>query len=155
AHQAILATLLASRGFEGPSRVFEGHAGFNESILHDSVDVHRLTRREDRFTILDVTTLLLPVEGRLQAQTEALLDLVEHHPSLTPERIGRIRIVTSPRVLAAMADTTHRYPKNKETADSSAYYVAALAVVDRRIDFGVDQFTPERLGDQRLRRIID
>jgi 2-methylcitrate dehydratase len=50
---------------------------------------------------------------------------------------------------------SHRYPTTKEIADHSAYFTAALAIVDRDVRLTLDQFTPERLRDERLREIID
>ena len=153
AYQGILYSLMAQQGFEAPGRIFEGHGGFIEVVLNGQIDLERLTRRPESFSITDVATLLYPLESRLQGQTEALLGILSEHPGLMPERIARIRVTTSPRVLDAMADPSHRYPQNKETADSSAYYAAAVVVVDRAIS--LDQFAPERLDDPRIREVID
>lgn len=156
AHHAILATLMAERGFEGPSRLFEGHDGFNEVVFRGQIDAARLTQRSGDFTIVYAIMKAFPVNGRLQAQTEGLLRVLKEHPELTPERIARVKITVHPRVLAGMGNpATRRYPNNKETADTSAYYAAALAIVDREIRFSLDQFTPERLQDPRLRSVID
>jgi 2-methylcitrate dehydratase len=155
AYQAILAALMAQNGFEGPSRVFEGNHGFAEVMVSGNIDLARLTRRDDDFNIMYTTTKAYPVNGKLQGQTEALLRLVADH-EITPERVARVTITTSPRVLEHMGDPgTHRYPQTKETADQSAYYAAAVAIVDRSMRLSLDQFTPERLQDPELRRVID
>jgi len=154
-YQAILAALMAQRGFEGPSQVYEGHGGFNEVILHGKIDVARLVRRDDDFNILYTSTKAFPVNGRLQGQTEALVRLVTEH-RFVPEQVAGIKITTSPRVLEGMGNpSTHRYPQTKETADHSAYFVAALVVIDGGIRLGLDQFTPQRLQDPRVRSVID
>lgn len=45
-----------------------------------------------------------------------------------------------------------KYPKNKETADHSSYYLTAIAIVDRQI--GPNQFTPEKFSDPRVMDLI-
>jgi 2-methylcitrate dehydratase len=45
-----------------------------------------------------------------------------------------------------------KYPKNKETADHSSYYLTAIAIVDRQI--GPNQFTPEKYNDPRVIDLI-
>lgn len=155
AYHAIFAALMSQRGFEGPSRVYEGHDGFAEVILRGNVDLARLTRRDEDFNILYTSTKAFPVCGPLQGQTEALLRVVGEH-DLTPERVAQIRITTTPLVVRVLGDpATHRYPQTKETADHSAYYVAALVIVDRAVRLNLDQFTPQRLRDPRLRAVID
>ncbi len=155
AYQAIFTALMAQNGFEGPDRVFEGHHGFAEVMVGGKIDLDRLTRRDADFNIMYTTTKAYPVNGKLQGQTEALLRLVADH-GLTPERIARVKITTSPRVVEHMGDPgTHRYPETKETADQSAYYAAAVAIVDGSVRLALDQFTPERLRDPGLRSVID
>src|SRR5579885_3018469 len=154
-YQAILATLMAQRGLEGPSRIYEGHHGFAEVVCGGRIDLERLTRREADFNIMYTATKWYPVNGRLPGQIEAILQLVTEH-DISPESISHMKITTSPRVLEPCGDPeSHRYPPTKETADHSAYFLAALAVVDRGIHLNFDQFTDERLHDTRLKAVID
>ena len=46
-----------------------------------------------------------------------------------------------------------RFPRIKEMADHSSYYLTAVAIVDRKV--GPDQFTPQKLQDPRIREIIN
>jgi 2-methylcitrate dehydratase len=81
--------------------------------------------------------------------------LVTEH-KIKPEAVAHVKITTTPRVLEHMGDpATHRYPQTKETADHSAYYTAALAIVDGAIHLNLDQFATERLRDPKLREVID
>jgi 2-methylcitrate dehydratase len=154
-YQAILAALMAQKGFEGPSRIYEGHHGFAEVMARGKIDLARLTRRDEDFNILYTQTKWYPLNGRLQGQTEALLRLVTEH-KIKPEAVAHVKITTTPRVLEHMGDpATHRYPQTKETADHSAYYTAALAIVDGAIHLNLDQFATERLRDPKLREVID
>src|SRR6266545_1362560 len=52
AYQAILAALMAQKGFEGPSRVYEGHNGFNEVISRGKIDLALLSQSDGEFNIL-------------------------------------------------------------------------------------------------------
>jgi len=154
-YQSILGALMAKNGFEGPSRVFEGNAGFIEVMARGKIDPSRLTQRDSNFNILYTSTKLYPINGRLQGQVEALLKLVREH-DVQPEAIEHVKITTTPLVLEHMGNpASHRYPETKETADHSAYYTAALAIVDRGLHLNLDQFTTERLNDPRLRAVID
>lgn len=155
AYQAILAALMAQNGFEGPARVFEGHHGFAEVMVKGNIDLDRVTRRDDDFNIMYTTTKAYPVNGKLQGQTEAILRSIAEH-GITHERVARVKIVTSPRVMEHMGDpATHKYPETKETADQSAYFAAALAILDRGVHLSLEQFAPERLKDPRVRAMIE
>lgn len=155
AYQAILASLMAQNGFEGPPRVLEGHHGFAEVMVRGNIDLERLTRRDDDFNIMYTTTKAFPVNGKLQGQTQAILELVSEH-GIAHDRVAHVRIVTSPRVMEHMGDpATHKYPKTKQTADQSAYFAAALAILDGDVHLSLDQFTPERLADPAVRAMIE
>jgi 2-methylcitrate dehydratase len=46
-----------------------------------------------------------------------------------------------------------RYPKNKESADHSSYYLTAIAIIDRQI--GPNQYTPGMWNDPKVLALID
>ena len=155
AYEGILSAFMAMKGLEGPRRIYEGRDGFNEIICGGQMDLARLLRRDDDFKILYTQAKIYPVNGRLQCQIDALIRLVTEH-DLKPEMIDRVRITTPSRMVAHEGDPgSHRYPTTKEIADHSAYFTAALAIVDRDVRLSLDQFTPERLQDPQLRKIID
>ncbi|MDD1721770.1 MAG: MmgE/PrpD family protein, partial [Euryarchaeota archaeon] len=81
----------------------------------------------------------------------ATLNLVREH-RIKPEDVASIRITTSNRCAEHTGDPVKKYPKNKETADHSSYYLTAIAIVDRQI--GPAQFTPEKYGDPRVIDLI-
>jgi len=58
------------------------------------------------------------------------------------------RIMVSPERYNAVK----KYPRNKETADHSSYYLTAIAIIDRQI--GPDQFSPEKYSDPRVLELI-
>jgi 2-methylcitrate dehydratase len=82
----------------------------------------------------------------------ATLSLVREH-DIKPEEVAEIRITTSKRCAEHTGDPMKKYPRNKETADHSSYYLTAIAIMDRQI--GPDQFTPEKYNDPRVRELID
>ncbi|MFP4036697.1 MAG: hypothetical protein ACLFUE_04185, partial [Desulfobacteraceae bacterium] len=50
-------------------------------------------------------------------------------------------------------DPVKKYPKNKETADHSSYWLTAIAIIERQI--GPNQFRPEKYTDPRALELID
>jgi 2-methylcitrate dehydratase len=46
-----------------------------------------------------------------------------------------------------------RYPKNKETADHSSYYLTAVVISDREVS--PRQYSPDKFEDPRLRELND
>ncbi len=69
------------------------------------------------------------------------------------KNIEKIIITTSRRCVEHTGDTVKKYPKNKETADHSSYYLTAIAVIDHQL--GPDQFSPEKFNDPMVLRLID
>jgi 2-methylcitrate dehydratase len=82
----------------------------------------------------------------------ATLTLAREH-DVHPEDVAAIRVTTSKRCAEHTGDPVKKYPRNKETADHSSYWLTAIAIVDRAI--GPDQFTPEKYTDPRTLALID
>src|SRR5581483_1894785 len=132
-----------------------GHHGFGEVMCGGRIDMERLIRREEEFCIVHTCTKWYPVNGRLPAQVEVLSGLATEH-DIQPDAVAHIKITTSPRVIEHCGEPeSHRHPQTKETADHSAYYTAAVAIVDRELRLSLDQFTPERLQDRLLNQLAD
>ncbi|MDP3878682.1 MAG: MmgE/PrpD family protein [Dehalococcoidales bacterium] len=152
ARDGILAALLAQRGFTGPTRVMEGENGFIESVMDGDFDVDKLTDFGGRFRILDTEFKAWAACGTLQGHLNATLNLVEEH-GINPEDVAQVRIWAGTRSVEHTGDPVKRYPKNKETADHSAYYVTAVAIKERGL--GPDQYSPEKYADPAIRELID
>ncbi len=151
-YAAIMAAMLAHKGFTGPARMIEGHDGFIHSIMNGAYDVHRLLDFRGKFSIREACIKSIIADFSGHGHLTATLTLVREH-DIRPEDVAEIRVTTSKRCAEHTGDSVKKYPKNKETADHSAYYLTAIAVVDRQI--GPDQFTPEKYHDPRVIELIN
>lgn len=152
AYGSILAILLAQKGFTGPLGMIEGHDGFVEAVMNGDYDVSKLLGFKGRFAILDTCIKSIIADFSSHGHLTATLQLALEHKIL-PDEVAEIRITTSKRCAEHTGDIVKKYPKNKETADHSSYWLTAIALIDREI--GPDQFVPEKYVDQRALDLID
>jgi len=152
AYGGILAAMMAQKGFTGPTRVIEGQHGFIEVFLKGEYDVGKLTDSRKRFTILGSSIKSVVADYSTHGHLTATLTLVkEHH--IGPEDIAEVRIKTTTRCARHTGDLVKKYPKNRESADHSSYYLTAIAIIDRQL--GPDQFSPEKYSDPRVHGLIE
>lgn len=152
AYGGILASMLAQKGFTGPTRIIEGHDGFVQMIFSGDYDLSKLTNIQGKFAIRETCIKSIVADFSTHGHLTATLRLVREH-DLKPEDIAEVRITTSKRCAEHTGNPAKKYPKNKETADHSSYYLAAIAIIDRQV--GPDQFAPEKYNDPRVRELID
>ncbi len=148
----ILAAMLAQKGFTGPASMIEGHDGFVEVIMNGDYDLGALRNVKGKFAIRETCIKSIIADFSSHGHLTATLTLVREH-DIKPEDVAEVRITTSKRCAEHTGDPVKKYPKNKETADHSSYYLTAIAIIDRQI--GPDQFTPEKYNDSRVRELID
>jgi 2-methylcitrate dehydratase len=151
-YAGIMAALLAQKGFTGPAGMIEGHDGFAEVIMGSDYDLDRLLAFKGKFAIRETCIKSIIADFSSHGHLTATLNLARKH-DIKPEDIASITITTSKRCAEHTGDPVKKYPKNKETADHSSYYLTAIAIIDREI--GPDQFTPEKYSDPRVRELID
>ena len=147
----IMAALLARKGFTGPTTIIEGHDGFAEAIMKGDYDLCRVVPEKDKFSIRETCIKSIIADFSSHGHLTATLKLAREN-DLRPEDIAEIRITTSKRCAEHTGDPVKKYPKNKETADHSSYYLTAIALIDRQI--GPDQFRPEKFQDPRVLELI-
>jgi 2-methylcitrate dehydratase len=148
----ILAAMLAQKGFTGPTTIIEGHDGFAQVIMDGEYELRILTDLKKKFAIRDTCIKSIIADFSSHGHLTATLTLAREY-DLKPEEIAEVRITTSKRCAEHTGDLVKKYPKNKETADHSSYYLTAIAILDRQI--GPDQFTPEKYQDPKVRKLID
>jgi len=151
-YAGILAALLAQKGFTGPTTILEGHDGFIEVIMNGEYDPSKLIHIKGKFAIRETCIKSIIADFSSHGHLTATMTLVKEH-DIKPEDVAEVRITTSKRCAEHTGDPVKKYPKNKETADHSSFYLTAIAIVDRQI--GPDQFTPEKFQDPRVRELID
>jgi len=150
-YAAIMAALLAKKGFTGPAGMIEGHDGFVHSIMDGEYEVERLLDFSGKFAIRETCIKSIIADFSSHGHLTATLTLAREH-DIKPEQVSEIRITTSKRCAEHTGDPVKKYPKNKETADHSSYYLTAIAIVDRQI--GPNQFTLEKYNDLRVMDLI-
>ena len=151
-YASILAAMLAQKGFTGPATVIEGQGGFIEAVMNREYDLSKLINLKGKFAIRETCIKSIIADFSSHGHLTATLNLVREH-DIKPEDVAEVRITTSKRCAEHTGDPTKKYPKNKETADHSSYYLTSIAIVDRQI--GPDQFTPEKYNAPRVRELID
>jgi len=151
-YAGILAAMLAQKGFTGPTTIIEGHDGFARAIMQGDYDLSRVVPKRGKFAIRETCIKSIIADFSSHGHLTATLTLAREH-DLKAEDVVEIRITTSKRCAEHTGDPVKKYPKNKETADHSSYYLTAIAVIDRQI--GPDQFAPEKYHDPRVKKLID
>lgn len=148
----IQAAILAWKGFTGPTRVIEGNGGFMRVVMGGSYDTDTLTKGGKTFRIMHTGFKPYSCEGTNHGHVTATLELVRKH-DIKPEDVDHVTIRACTYTAEHCGDPVKRHPHNKETADHSAHYLTAIAIVDRAV--GPDQFLPERISDPKVYELID
>ena len=151
AYNAVLACKLAQKGFTGPRRVVEGEYGFNQTVMLNQMTPSKLYEF-DRWHILETSFKPLCTNFTTQAHIQATISLVKEH-DLKPDDIEKVQILACRREVEHTTYGAKKYPRNGESADHSAFYGNALAIVER--DFGPESFKPEKFTDPVVLSLIE
>lgn len=151
AERGVLGAMLARRGFTAPARVVEGNKGLAHVMFGDPSG-YRVAAERERYWISDTRIKSLCAEGTTHGGLTGIARIVDRE-KLEPGDIASIRIRSNKRTVYHTGDPTKKYPANKETADHSAYYLAAMAVLEGRIT--PRSFSPEKYEDPVVRSLID
>lgn len=152
AYGGIFAAMMAQKGFTGPARVIEGQHGFIETFLKGEYNLDKLTDSTRRFTIREACIKSIIADYSAHGHLTATLTLVNQH-DIKPEDVAEVRIAASTRCARHTGDLAKKYPKNRETADHSSYYLTAMAIMDRKV--GPDQFSLKKYSDPKVLELIN
>ena len=144
------AAMLAAEGLRGSPRIIEAPYGFlnAESVDPDPAALQRLG---EPFEVTRTGLKVYPTTRYLHAEIEAMLELVAEH-DLTADSVDEI-LVEKPRALYEVtASPDRRDPRVAEVARLSTYYVAAAALVRRRL--WLDALEPESIEDPQVRDVM-
>ena len=147
----VFAALLAQKGYEGTTPIFEGREGLFETIGEDWKPEVLTENLGKTFKIVDCSIKPFPCEALTHAPVSAVLDLVIEH-DLQPEQIETIEIYTLKRAAEILADEKKYIIDSRETADHSLPYCIAAAVVNRELT--PKQFSKASLADKRILAIV-
>jgi len=152
AQNGVIAALMAQKGFTGPHRVIEGNRGLIHSVLTGDFDISVLLKKRDHPTISQTITKNFPAETSSQGALSAIITLVNDH-NILPDQIKNVRLEVSTRAAEWIGDPVKRHPRNKETADQSLYYLAAVAIIDRNVTIG--SYADNKLSDPDIHNLIN
>jgi 2-methylcitrate dehydratase len=148
---AILACIMAKKGFTGPIRIVEGDGGVRNHLLKGEMDLQALVDFSG-WRVLDTGFKLLCANRTTHGHVLATIGLVVEH-DLKPEDIAAVRIRAGAREHRHTTALPKKYPRNAETADHSAYYANAFAIKERH--FGPASADPKHFTDPVILELID
>lgn len=148
---AVFAVQLASKGLTGPSPIFEGPGGFFSAVSGEPFALEPFGDQGRRFRILDCTIKRFPLGLYSQTVVEAALQVRQQLAKV--EDIQEVQIKTLQTAVNIMAgDAEKWHPTNRETADHSMPYTAAVALMYGTVE--ARHFGPEHWRDPRLLELV-
>jgi len=149
AQNGLLASLLAEKGFTGPSRIIEGVRGFGlatskesnfESIVSNLGSIYHMNTMGFKMHV-GCRHTNSPVDGTLE--------LVNKY-DLTPKDISKVTIRTYQLAMDLVGKTK---PKNVTEAKFSMIYCVAAAIKFRQC--GIPEFTEQNLDDLEMKSLLN
>jgi 2-methylcitrate dehydratase len=124
---AVFATLLAKRGLTGPSPIFEGHGGYVNTVHRGPFELAPFGGPGQPFKIAECSIKRFPLGQYSQTVVQAALEVREQLPNV--KEIAVVNIETLQTAINIMAGDAEKWrPSNRETADHSMPYTAAVAL---------------------------
>ena len=148
---AVFAVTLAGRGLSGPAPVFEGPGGYFTAVSRGPFRLEEFGGPGRPFKIMECSIKRYPLGQYSQTVAEAALQVRAQLPN--PADIAEVNVSTLQTAVNIMAGDPQKWaPANRETADHSMPYTAAVALlygeVDRR------HFGPQFLSDPELLALV-
>ena len=128
---AMFAVMLAQRGITGPSPVYEGAGGYFNTVTGGAIELESLGGNGEPFKIAECSIKRFPLGQYSQTIAQAALDVREQVPGgISPDSVAEVNIATLQTAVNIMAGDTEKWrPANRETADHSMPYTAAVALL--------------------------
>ena len=151
---AMFAVMLAQRGITGPSPVYEGAGGYFNTVTGGPVELAALGGNGVPFKIAECSIKRFPLGQYSQTIAQAALDVREQVPGgISPENVAEVNIATLQTAVNIMAGDAEKWrPANRETADHSMPYTAAVALLYGGVESR--HFDDEFLFDERLLDLV-
>jgi 2-methylcitrate dehydratase PrpD len=152
-HAGITAAHLARAGFSGPRSVFEGRLGVLHAYSDAPLPERLLADLGGELQVMRVSIKPYACCRYNHGLIDCVLGLARTHRFL-PADVDRVRlgVVSGGALLVADPIDQKRTPKSVVDAQFSAPYAAAAALVYG--SGGIDVYTPERLEDPTVRRLM-
>jgi 2-methylcitrate dehydratase len=144
---AVFAVQLAAQGMTGPSPIFEGAGGFFKAVSGEPFALAPFGGQGRPFKILDCTIKGFPLGLYSQTVVAAALQAREQLASV--EEVEEVHIQTLQTAVNIMAGDAEKWrPTNRETADHSMPYTAAVALMYGTVE--ARHFGPEYWRNPKL-----
>jgi 2-methylcitrate dehydratase len=148
---AVFAVQLASQGMTGPAPIFEGPGGFFAAVSGEPFALQAFGGQGRPFRILDCSIKHFPLGQYSQTVVEAALQARQLLAKVEDIREVHIKTLqTAVNIMAGDADKWH--PTNRETADHSMPYTAAVALMYGTVE--ARHFAPEHWQDPHLLDLV-
>ena len=151
---AMFAVMLAQRGITGPSPVYEGAGGYFNTVTGGPVELAALGGNGAPFKIAECSIKRFPLGQYSQTIAQAALEVREQVPGgISPESVAEVNIATLQTAVNIMAGDAEKWrPANRETADHSMPYTAAVALLNGGVESR--HFDDEFLSDESLLDLV-
>jgi len=125
---AVFSVQLARAGLTGPSPIFEGDGGYFKAVSGEPFALKEMGGKDHPFKINECSIKRFPLGQYSQTVAQAALEVRELYGQ--PEEIAQVNISTLQTAVNIMAGDPEKWtPKNRETADHSMPYTAAVALM--------------------------
>lgn len=151
----LLSAMLAEKGFNGPSTIFEGVTGFlNAYSLNREYDVSYITKDLGKVWNFSTSSIKFYPCCRYSAgHLDACLEIYgKYHPD--PQKIRKILIRSSNFTIKILTTPLERKLKPQTTVDAqfSMPYQAAIALIRGKVD--VNAFTESSFKDPKVLSLV-
>ena len=148
---AVFAVLLAAKGLTGPSPIFEGPGGFFNAVSREPFVLPAFGGQGRPFKVHECTIKRFPLGLYSQTVVEAVLEARRQLPSI--DDIREVSVQTLQTAVNIMAGDAEKWrPANRETADHSMPYTAAVALKYGTVE--PKHFEAEYWRDPRLLELV-
>ena len=144
---AVFAAMLAQRGLTGPSPIFEGDGGYFKAVTRQPFTLDTFGGEDQPFKIMECSIKRFPLGQYSQTVAQAASEVREQLPD--PSDIASVTVRTLQTAVNIMAGDPEKWrPANRETADHSMPYTAAVALMYGTV--GQQHFGDEYLDNPQL-----
>lgn len=151
AERGLVAVMLARRGLTGPERIIEGNKGFAQVVLGSS-EKFALKNERNRPFILETVTKYICAEATTHGHLTATQAIMREN-GLKADDVDQVIIRTNKRTVFHTGDPIKKFPRNKESADHSSYFLAAVTILDGGIS--PKSYRPEKYADPAVHQMIN
>ena len=152
----VFAAMLAQRGLTGPSPIFEGGGGYFHAVSGGPFELGTMGGGDQPFKLGQSSIKRFPLGQFSQTVAQAGLDVREQVPSIMAgaiKDVAEVNISTLQTAITIMANDPEKWkPTNRETADHSMPYVAAVSLMFGTVESG--HFGDEYLANQELLDLV-